>query len=53
MDIYLHGQKIGRFIRKWSILDRYVMDLSSDVNGVFDRRMAVALGALLDAGDQR
>ncbi|WP_165229252.1 hypothetical protein [Aquisphaera insulae] len=44
---------IGEFNRKLTLFDRYVLDLSRDRGRAFDRRMAVALGVLLDTGEHR
>ena len=44
---------IGEFKRKMTILDRYALDLSADRNRTLDRRVAVALGVMLDTGERR
>lgn len=44
---------IGEFKRKLTILDRYVLDLSPDTRRAFDRRVALALGVMLDTGERR
>ena len=43
----------GEFNRKFTLLDRYVLDLSADSARAFDRRVAVALGVMLDTGERR
>jgi uncharacterized protein YxjI len=43
----------GEFNRKFTILDRYVLDLTHDRPRMIDRRLAVALGVLLDTGEYR
>jgi uncharacterized protein YxjI len=43
----------GEFNRKFTLLDRYVLDLSADTERAFDRRVAVALGVMLDTGERR
>ena len=43
----------GEFNRKFTLLDRYVLDLSADSARAFDRRIAVALGVMLDSGERR
>ena len=43
----------GEFNRKFTLLDRYVLDLSADTARTFDRRVAVALGIMLDTGERR
>jgi hypothetical protein len=43
----------GEFNRKFTLLDRYVLDLSGDTARTFDRRVAVALGVMLDTGERR
>ncbi len=51
--IEMGNREIGKFIRRWTIGDKYILDLSSDPSRLFDRRMAVALGILLDSAEAR
>lgn len=44
---------IGEFNRKFTLLDRYVLDMTSDRGQHLDRRVAVALGLMLDTGEKR
>jgi len=44
---------IGEFKRKFTILDRYVLDMTSDPERLMDRRIAIALGVMLDTGERR
>jgi uncharacterized protein YxjI len=44
---------VGEFRRKMTILDRYALDLKADRTRAFDRRVAVALGVMLDTGERR
>lgn len=44
---------IGEFKRKFTILDRYVLDMSADSQRLMDRRLALALGVMLDTGERR
>jgi hypothetical protein len=44
---------VGEFRRKLTILDRYVLDLTADGARALDRRVAVALGVMLDTGERR
>ena len=44
---------IGEFNRKFTLLDRYVLDMSHDPEHSLDRRLALALGVLLDTGEKR
>ncbi len=44
---------LGEFQRKMTILDRYALDLSRDRQRKLDRRMALALGVMLDTGERR
>jgi hypothetical protein len=44
---------LGEFNRKMTIFDRYTLDMSEDAAGVVDRRVALALGVLLDTGEGR
>jgi hypothetical protein len=43
----------GEFNRNFTIFDRYVLDLSRDRPRTIDRRLAIALGVLLDTGEHR
>lgn len=47
------GNRLGEFNRKLTLFDRYVLDLSSDPIRSLDRRLAVALGVMLDTGERR
>ncbi len=44
---------IGEFNRKFTLLDRYVLDLTRDPRRQLDRRVALALGVMLDTGERR
>ena len=44
---------IGEFNRKFTLLDRYVLDMTADPQKKLDRRLALALGVLLDTGEKR
>jgi uncharacterized protein YxjI len=44
---------VGEFRRKMTLLDRYVLDLNADTTRALDRRVAVALGVMLDTGERR
>jgi len=44
---------IGEFNRKLTILDRYVLDMGQDRARKLDRRIALALGVMLDTGERR
>lgn len=44
---------VGEFNRKFTILDRYVLDLRADMGRSLDRRVALALGVMLDTGERR
>jgi hypothetical protein len=44
---------LGTFTRKRSITDKYLMDLNDDRARRFDRRLAVAMGVLLDTAEAR
>jgi uncharacterized protein YxjI len=50
---YPDGTVLGEFNRKFTILDRYVLDLSGDPARHLDRRTALALGIMLDTGERR
>jgi hypothetical protein len=44
---------LGQFNRNFSILDRYVLDMSRDYTRSIDRRIALAIGVMLDTGERR
>jgi predicted Zn finger-like uncharacterized protein len=43
----------GEFNRNFTVFDRYVLNLEHDVPRQIDRRLAIALGVLLDTGERR
>lgn len=45
--------KLGSFNRRFTIADKYVLDLSEDRERRLDRRVALAVGILLDTGEKR
>lgn len=45
--------QIGEFNRKFTLLDRYMLDMSADTTQSVDRRVALALGVMLDTGERR
>lgn len=47
------GQRLGSYTRRWTLLDRYVLDLRADPWRRLDRRVALAAGILLDTGERR
>lgn len=47
------GEVLGEFNRKFTLLDRYVLDLTADADRTFDRRLALATGIMLDSGERR
>jgi len=47
------AEVFGEFNRKFTLLDRYVLDLTADPGRTFDRRVALALGVMLDTGERR
>jgi hypothetical protein len=44
---------LGEFNRRFTILDRYVLDMTKDPSRIVDRRIASAMGVLLDTGEGR
>lgn len=48
-----HQTVIGEFNRKFTLFDRYVLDMSADPSRQLDRRVAAALGVMLDTGERR
>ena len=47
------GEVLGEFNRKFTLLDRYVLDLTADAERQLDRRLALATGIMLDTGERR
>ena len=47
------GPLLGEFNRKFTLLDKYVLDCTHDRSRKMDRRMAIAIGVLLDTGEKR
>jgi hypothetical protein len=47
------GEVLGEFNRKFTVLDRYVLDLTGDEERALDRRIAVAAAIMLDTGERR
>ncbi|MCD1296310.1 hypothetical protein CUJ83_15005 [Methanocella sp. CWC-04] len=52
-ELYLNGRRIGSLTRRVSIGDKYTVDVSGDGEKILDRRLAVAMLPLLDAGEDR
>jgi len=51
---FISGErKLGEFNRKMTLLDKYVLDLSHDRMNALDRRIAIAMGVILDTGERR
>lgn len=47
------GQVLGEFNRRMTLRDRYVLDMTQDSLRSLDRRVALALGVMLDTGENR
>jgi hypothetical protein len=47
------GDQLGEFNRSFTILDRYVLNLTQDRSSRIDRRLALAMGVMLDTGEKR
>jgi hypothetical protein len=47
------GDVLGEFNRKFTLFDRYVLNLERDPDRALDRRVALALGVLLDTAEKR
>lgn len=45
--------KLGMFNRKFTLFDKYVLDMTFDHEQTLDRRIAVAMAVLLDTGERR
>ncbi len=52
-EINFQGRKIGNLTRAISIGDKYSLDLSGDPEKRLDRRLAIAMLPLFDAGEDR
>jgi uncharacterized protein YxjI len=46
-------EKFGEFIRRFSVTDKYVLDLTGDPQQTLDRRIAVGLAIVLDNAERR
>ena len=46
-------RELGEFKRKFTILDRYVLDMQADRLRMLDRKLAVAAAVMLDTGERR
>ena len=46
-------RELGEFRRKRTILDKYVLDLTTDPTRILDRRLAVAMAVMLDTAERR
>lgn len=44
---------IAEFTRDFSIFDSYVLDMTGDLHGLLDRRVALAQAIMLDTGERR
>jgi hypothetical protein len=51
--VHPDGTVLGEVNRKFTLLDRYVLDLTADPERYLDRRVALALGVMLDTGERR
>ncbi len=47
------GAPVGAFIRRITLTDKHVLDLTADTGRQFDRRLAVALALVLDNAERR
>jgi hypothetical protein len=45
--------ELGQFNRKFTLFDRYVLDMTADPARSLDRRLAIAIGVMLDTGERR
>lgn len=44
---------IGEFNRKFTLFDRYVLDMTRDAQRLIEGRIALAVGVMLDSGERR
>lgn len=47
------GEIFGEFNRKITFRDKYVLDLTSDCDRIYNRKVCIAMGILLDTGEKR
>lgn len=47
------GSPLGEFIRRYTLVDKYVMDVTPDAGRTLDRRIVVALAIVLDNAERR
>jgi len=47
------GEVLGEFNRKFTLLDRYALDVTADEERTLDRRIVLATGIMLDTGERR
>ncbi len=52
-NIFLGSRQVGTFNRKFTIIDKYVLDLTQDHTRSLDRRIALGLCVLLDTAEKR
>jgi hypothetical protein len=58
-DLFLLRQQLLRISEKYDVCDEtganilYVLDMSADPQHLMDRRIALALGVMLDTGERR
>jgi uncharacterized protein YxjI len=52
-DAFGNEEKIGSFDRRIGLFDKYVLNLSADPERKLDRRVALAVGILLDTAEKR
>ena len=51
---FMSGErKLAEFNRKMTLLDKYVLDMTHDKMNALDRRIAIAMGVILDTGERR
>ncbi|MDH5679841.1 MAG: hypothetical protein OEZ28_14670 [Nitrospinota bacterium] len=46
-------ESLGQFNRKFTLRDKYVLDMTEDRRMFIDRRLAVAMAVMLDTGERR
>jgi len=51
--ISIGDKMVGKYVRRITLSDKYYLDLTPDPQKTLDRKIAVALGILLDAGEWR
>lgn len=50
---YVNEVLVAKLIRRWTVLDRYVLDLTANQQHLLDPRLALGIAVLLDTAEKR